>query len=101
MKDYIEVNSAIALALQGVGEGLKGINFRKDNVTDKLPGWLTMDIGGKSGGGKSGGFSFDLKGELTPSEQGLIRGAVGVLLLIIIYVILTTILVRRNAKENR
>lgn len=47
IKDYIEVNSAIALALQGLGEGLKGINFKKESVSDKLPGWLTLEIGGK------------------------------------------------------
>jgi len=42
------------------------------------------------GGGSSiGNFSFDLRGELTPSEQGLIRGAVGILLLIVIYAVLT------------
>ena len=44
IKDYIEVNSAIALALQGLGEGLKGINFKKDNLKDKLPDWLTIEV---------------------------------------------------------
>ena len=29
MKDYIEVNSAISLALQGLGYGLKNVNFNK------------------------------------------------------------------------
>lgn len=50
VKDYIEVNSAIALALQGLGEGLKGINFKKESVSGKLPGWLSLEIGGKSKG---------------------------------------------------
>jgi len=58
IKDYIEVNSAIALALQGVGEGLKGINFKKENVGDKLPAWMTMEIGGK---GKSRWWKFNWK----------------------------------------
>lgn len=97
IKDYIEVNSAIALALQGIGDGLKGINFKKESVGDKLPDWMTVEIGGKGKSGKSisygDGFSFSLKGELTHSEKGLIKGVVGVLLLIIIYVILSTILV--------
>ena len=30
IKEYIEVNSAISLALQGLGKGIKGINFKKD-----------------------------------------------------------------------
>ncbi len=47
IKDYIEVNSAIALALQGVGEGIKGINFKKETFKDKLPDWMTTEIGGR------------------------------------------------------
>ncbi len=91
IKDYIEVNSAIALALQGLGEGLKGINFKKDTVSSKLPGWLTLDVGGKSKG-LSGGFDFSLKGELAESERSLIKGSVGVIMLIVIYIVLSTFL---------
>ena len=68
IKDYIEVNSAIALALQGLGEGIKGINFRKDNVSDKLPSWLTIEIGGSGANSvktsellEKFNFKFDLK----------------------------------------
>lgn len=39
IKDYIEVNSAIALALQGLSYGIKNINFSKQKA---LPGWLTI-----------------------------------------------------------
>ena len=108
IKDYIEVNSAIALALQGVGDGLKGINFKIESINDKLPDWMTMEIGGsnkKGGGTKLGGssygegFSFSLKGALTETEKGLIKGAVGILLLIIIYVILSTVLVGEIQKK--
>ncbi len=104
IKDYIEVNSAIALALQGIGEGLKGINFKKENVGDKLPEWMTMEIGGK--GKKSGkgvsfgdGFSFSLKGEFTQSEKSLIKGTVGILLLIIIYAVLSSVLFGEMQKK--
>lgn len=96
IKDYIEVNSAIALALQGLGEGLKGINFKKEGVGDKLPDWMTMEIGGKGKSNKfnfgGDGFSFSFKGALTQAEQGLVRGAVGILVLILIYIILSNIL---------
>ena len=37
IKEYIEVNSAIALAMQGLGYGLKKINFKKPRIGDKLP----------------------------------------------------------------
>ena len=38
MKDYIEVNSAIALALQGLGFGIKDINFSKEKIGLQLDG---------------------------------------------------------------
>ena len=37
VKDYIEVNSAVALAMQGLDYGIKDINFKKNKITDKLP----------------------------------------------------------------
>ena len=96
IKDYIEVNSAIALALDGVGDGLKGLNFKKETFKDKLPDWLTADIGNKSSkepkesklkGKLNIDFKLDLnlKEKLTAGEVALIRIAVGILMLIIIY----------------
>lgn len=94
IKDYIEVNSAIALALQGLGEGLKGVNFKKDSLGDKLPGWMSKEVGGKGGGGFSlGNFDLTLKGPLEHSEKRLINAAVGVLVLILIYFGISTFLV--------
>jgi hypothetical protein len=99
IKDYIEVNSAMAVALDGIGEGLRGLNFKKENFKDKLPEWLTADIGGKKEKSKNGSKSknskfnlnvkfnldMDFKEKLSPSEIGLIRIAVGILILIFIY----------------
>lgn len=89
IKDYIEVNSAIALALQGLGEGLGGINFKKESISDKLPDWLNVEIGSSS---KSSNPLFgkvdlknDFKDTLTRVEKDLIRGVTGLLLLVIIY----------------
>lgn len=44
MKDYVEVNSAMALALQGLGDGVKTINFKSESFMEKLPDILTADI---------------------------------------------------------
>lgn len=91
VKDYIEVNSAIALALDGVGEGLKGLNFKKETFMDKLPEWLTMDVGGKSGKTSKLASKLNIRldmnfhEKLTGGEIGLIRIAVGILMLILIY----------------
>ena len=49
IKDYIEVNSAISLALSGLGEGISGMNFKKTTLMDKLPEILTMEVGNKKG----------------------------------------------------
>lgn len=110
MKDYIEVNSAIALALDGLGDGLKGLNFKKETFKDKLPEWLTMDIGGGSGKPKkvkepntNSKFNFKLdmnfNEKLTAGEIGLIRIAVGILVLILMYSGLTMFL--NNAIEDK
>ncbi len=91
IKDYIEVNSAIALALDGVGQGLKGLNFKKETFMDKLPEWLTADVGGKSGKTSKLAsklnirFDMNFNEKLTAGEIGLIRIAVGILILILIY----------------
>ena len=44
IKEYIEVNSAISLALMGLGEGVSGMNFKNSTLSDKIPEWLKVDI---------------------------------------------------------
>ena len=44
VKDYIEVNQAIALALQGMGYGARTINFSGDKRTDELKSILSMNM---------------------------------------------------------
>lgn len=94
IKDYIEVNSPIALALQGLGEGLNGVNFKKETLKDKISDVLKIEIGNpksKSGAMSKLGsklnldLSFDFKERLTALEQTLIRTAVVLLMLIMVY----------------
>ena len=89
IKDYIEVNSAIALAMQGLGYGIKTMNFKKPTLVDQLPDWLKLDMSlGKKENKKEGkkfNFSFDLKGKLDATEKWLLRSAAGILMLTIIY----------------
>lgn len=103
MKDYIEVNSAIALGLQGLGYGIKNINFKKPTLSDKLPAWMKIEIGNKkdNADGKTKkkfnfntkfNFSFDLKGEFDNLEKWLLRSLMGILSFIIIYSGLTMFL---------
>ena len=89
IKDYIEVNSAISLALMGLGEGISGINFRKQTFADKIPDWLKVQVSSEKNPKKrknqGGLFTWDLGQKLDKTEIGLVRIAVFMLLLIVIY----------------
>lgn len=88
IKAYIEVNSAIAVAMQGLGYGIKNMNFKKPSIYDQLPDWLKVDVslGKKEKKQKTKpNFNFSLKGKLDATEKWLLRGAAGVLMLTILY----------------
>lgn len=76
LKDIIEVNSAIALALQGLGLGIKEMNFRKKNADDNLPDWLKAAVGTVQ---VSSGGALDF------TEKMLVRASTGLALLVIVY----------------
>ena len=102
IKDYIEVNSAIAIAMQGLGYGVKSINFKRTSIVETLSELLKIEVQPKdkkkenkekqSNKNKKINFSFDLKGKLDNTEKWLIRTASGVLAFIIIYGISMTFL---------
>ncbi|MCI8444761.1 MAG: hypothetical protein HFJ37_06440 [Clostridia bacterium] len=89
IKDYIEVNSAISIALMGVGVGIAGMNFKKQTFSDKVPDWLKIDVNpGKSKKEQKnlGGFlTWDLGQKLDKTEKGLLRVVLGLFLLVVIY----------------
>ena len=86
VKDYIEVNSAIALAMQGLGYGIKNMNFKKPSLSDQLPEWMKIDISlGRKEKKNKQSFNFSLKGKLDLTEKWLLRSALGVLMLTILY----------------
>lgn len=89
IKDYIEVNSAISLALMGLNEGMAGMNFKNLSFTEKLPDWLKIEVNPektKKEQRSSGGFlTFDLNQAFDKTETGLLRLAMGLLILVIVY----------------
>lgn len=109
VKDYIEVNSAIALAMQGLGEGLRSVNFLKKDWKADWKAFLTQDVGsmGKnktksSSSGKKLNFSFsmsDFKGKFDKIEIILTRNIATVLMIIILYVIASHVLVGQINKK--
>ena len=89
IKDYIEVNSAISMGLMGLGEGISGMNFRKKTFSDQLPSWLKIEVNpeqtGKNKKNLGGFFTWDLGQKLDNTEKSLIRIAVALFLLVVIY----------------
>ena len=96
IKDYIEVNSAIALALNGMDYGFKDLNFKATNWKDDLNTLLHSDIKtlGKGSKGKKISFNFDtnMSGPLKPTEIWLVRCCVTVLMIVIIYSVCSILL---------
>ena len=96
IKDYIEVNSAIAIALEGLKSNSENpINFtNRSIVSEKLKQLMKMDIKDisiKKPTQKKKVFSpkemlsFDLKSDLDWIEAYLLRGIAGILMAIVIY----------------
>ena len=89
IKDYIEVNSAISMALMGLGEGVTGMNFKKKTLVDQIPNWLKIEVNPdktkKEQKNLGGFFTWDLGQKLDNTEKGLIRVAVALFLLVVIY----------------
>ena len=86
IKDYIEVNSAIAIAMQGLGYGIKNMNFKKPSLVDQLPDWLKIDVSlGNKNQKEKKKINFSLSGKFDATERWLLRGAAGVLMLTLLY----------------
>ncbi len=105
IKDYIEVNSAISLAMMGLGEGITGMNFRKATFADKVPSWLKIEVNPdktkKERKYLGGLLTWDLGQKLDKTEIGLIRIASALLILVIIYSCFSALLTNQiDAKEE-
>ena len=105
IKDYIEVNSAISLAMMGLGEGITGMNFKKLTFADKVPSWLKVEVDPdktkKEKKNLGGLLTWDLGQKLDKTEIGLIRIASALLILVIVYSCFSALLSNQiDAKEN-
>lgn len=105
IKDYIEVNSAIALALEGLGYGLKDLNFRTTNWKEELNNLLHSDVKSLGKGSRTKkklSFSFDtnMKGPLKPTELWLVRCCVTVLMIVVIYSVCSVLLGQQIAAKT-
>lgn len=88
IKDYIEVNSAISLALQGLTNSIKDINFKGESTINKMLKILTTDVGGsksKTKNGKKAVFS-NLNTAINITEKGLFKVLIAILIIMISYI---------------
>ncbi len=106
IKDYVEVNSAISLALNGLGEGITGMNFKKATLSDKLPEFLKIEVGGKKAktqeekNSKGNLLTLDFNVPLDKVEIGLLRTILGLFILFIIYGVFTGLIGKQIKEKN-
>lgn len=116
IKDYIEVNSAIALAMQSLGEGMQSLNFKNPNFMDQLKQMINLDI--SFGKGKSTkpakekkeskigkkmpkiSMDFSMNGNLDKTEKMLVRTAVAIILINIIFIAFSKIIFGQMEKKQ-
>jgi hypothetical protein len=121
IKDYIEVNSAISLAMQSLGEGMQSLNFRKPNFMDQVKQLLNADVSmGKKkdkptkegkGKGKTSKLAgklpkislrnMSMTGSLDKTEVMLIRVLVAIILINIIFVAFSKVLYGQMDKKQK
>lgn len=108
IKDYVEVNSAISLALSGLGQGISGMNFKKTPLNEKLSEFLTIEIGGKktkednidAKKGKGNLFTVDFNVPLDKIEKALLRGIAGLLILFLVYCGFSSLIKKQIEEKN-
>ncbi len=122
IRDYIEVNSAISLALQGLGIGYKEVNFKTKGALDQLSEIINIDIGGNPKKAKEKikektkvkqknsntdnlnkvkkTFKMDFGGALDYIEINMIRFASALLILVLVYTVFTNILMNQIDKKS-
>ena len=106
VKDMVEVNSAISMALQGLGYGVKEVNFLSGlDMKSKFKKLLSLEIGGgakKSKAAKAKGkgkkLNFDIKNPLdsilnTDKAKGLMSNVLAqALTVLFLYIIVVSVM---------
>ena len=107
IKDYIEVNSAIALALQGLGEGIQSLNFKETNVGQKIKQLLNVNIGSEKKQNKTEKngktikvINIDLRGALDKTETMLIRAVISIILINLLFTVFSKMLSKQMDKKQ-
>ena len=104
IKDYIEVNSAISLSMQALGEGIQALNFKKISVREKINELSSIEIGksGKKVKDKKNAKKLNVSfiGSLDKIEKNLIRVGVALILINIIFIIFSKLLMTQMKNKQ-
>ena len=99
IKDYIEVNSAISLALMNLGRGIEGMNFKSNSAGEQLKNLLKVDVNpeqkGKSKAKSKASkllLTNDLREPLDNTERALLRVVSSLVILFVVYTFFSTLL---------
>lgn len=108
IKDYIEVNSAMALALQGLGEGIREIDFKAHSKFESFSDLMNMEIGGSKRNPKDNKkknlnlkLDLDFKTRLSRTEKTLLRTLGSLAIAFIVYTTGTTFINNEIDKKTK
>ena len=100
IKDYQEVNTAISLGMLGLGEGLTSMNFKNKSLADSVPDWLKVDVNSAAILSNINLKNNDLGKPYNKTELILLRVAIALFLLVIVYSGFSALLSSQMDKKN-
>ena len=113
IKDYIEVNSAIALAVNDLGDKAQDLSFKKTSFNDKLSKMIKVEKSGKSSETKKDNFftkfigklninlDTNMKGKLDYTETWLVRIMISLVLTMVIFMTFSKILSNQMLNKEK
>lgn len=113
IKDYIEVNSAIALAVNDLADKVQDLSFKKTSLNDKLSKMLKVEKGERTSEAKKDNFftkllgklninlDTNMKGQLDYTETWLVRIITSLILIMVIFMSFSKILSKQMLNKER
>lgn len=98
VKEYVDVNSAISLALQGIAPSINGINFKQLQLKDKLNVSIDLFPKQKKAGGSNRSLKLNMdsfKTEMSKTEFSILRLCISILIFIIVYIVFSNLLLKQ------
>ena len=108
IKDYIEVNSAISIALQGLGEGVQGLNFKNQTLMDQIKQLTNIEVGSKNNKNNKNNknkadkqINISLAGALDKTELMIVRILIALVLINLIFIAFSKMLYKQMDKKQK